>query len=209
MASECTSLHTDPDVSEFDENLSISSQTFSLDLPEDPTLIQTIENLFNNFPEINLSISSSNDNSDEVRFVKEKNIEIKEAIKLNVWKLKAASEKIMNSPTKRSFEELIEDVRQKKESAMEFAVFSDLQTGETENNTEILQEIIMNIKSLNDNLEMAKKNLGSDMQCILALNKEHEILKQHLNQITDHIASSLSIESHETNAGSSCKCEIF
>ena len=209
MTSVCTSLRTDPEVSEFDENLLNSSQHLNFELPPDPTLIENIENLFNNFPETSLSISSSHDNSDEVRFVKAKNIEMKEALRINVWKLKAASEKIVNSPNSKRFEEIIEEAKQKKKSAMELVAFSNLQTGDTENNAEILQEIAINIKNLNDNLEVAKMNLRNDLQSIESLNKEHESLEHQLNQITDRINNSLSIESNENTAGASCKCEIF
>ena len=156
MTSVCTSLRTDPEVSEFDENLLNSSQHLNFELPPDPTLIENIENLFNNFPETSLSISSSHDNSDEVRFVKAKNIEMKEALRINVWKLKAASEKIVNSPNSKRFEEIIEEAKQKKKSAMELVAFSNLQTGDTENNAEILQEIAINIK----NLKKIARDLG-------------------------------------------------
>ena len=67
----------------------------------------------------------------------------------------------------------------------------------------------INIKNLNDNLEVAKMNLRNDLQSIESLNKEHESLEHQLNQITDRINNSLSIESNENTAGASCKCEIF
>lgn len=205
MSSQCTSLRTDSE----EINLSLSDPSFDLDI-SNYSNFPALDTFRNPFPNISFSIESSQDNSEDVRVLQRKNLEIKQVIRENITKLKEASEKIIADPNFGSFQKLIEDTRVQKDLALEAVMFSDLVTGETENNAEILQEIISNVRKLNCNLESAKNNLKTDMEDIEYLETEHENLKFQLNEIATTMCNTLSIEAQEKNISkTTCKCEIF
>ncbi|OMJ87242.1 hypothetical protein SteCoe_11088 [Stentor coeruleus] len=208
MSSVCTSLHTDRSESE-DINLSLSHVSFSLDGFE---AISNDKNMFKSsfpFPEVSFSIHSSNDNSHEVEFIKDKNKEIHQAIVYNVHQLKLSSKNLIEMPECSNLDDFIDGIKSSQISHEVSMREIDGPTRETEGNVEILHEIVCNVKKLNKNLESAKKSLNDDVAYIEKLTKEHDSLKKQLEEITSQICSSISIETVEKPTGkSSCQCLI-
>jgi hypothetical protein len=197
MSSAYPSLHTDL---ELYENLSLSNLSLSLESIDDEVRLDEIHK---SFPSITFSIASSTDRSNEVSFVKTKNAEIYETIKFKISKLKKASKDALIDRVKDIY---IENKRPPSENTYKT---ENLQTKDTENNVEILHEILGNIRILNENLKITKKNLKNDLTDIEELEKEHLELKTKLDLIASKITFSLSMEADEKiDASSSCKCSI-
>ena len=201
MQSIATSLFTDPDVSEMVNNESMSDISYCLNTFEDCS-----NGSANSFPNVSISFESS-DNSEEVRVIRQKTDQIKQAIKSQVFGLRKASEKVFNPSEFLKFQDFIEKIPEKTNNPMNLF---NLKTFETENNVEILHEIITNVRNLNKNLNSAKKSLGFDLKTIEELNKEQDHLKSQITTITSKITYSLSIETEEYFPKTiGCKCNVF
>ena len=153
MHSQASSLCTDPEEDENIENCSLSCISYALDIPKDPLeLIKFHEEELSEFPNVSISLSSSH-SSEDVKTLLELNKEIKQAIRSSVTYLKAASKKIVDSPSPDNHESP-QDFKEQYQSCCSIRIDSDLRlnsdlrTQETEENVEILQQIISNIKNL-------------------------------------------------------------
>ena len=208
MNSNRTSLCTDRSLSE-DIKLDFEQLTYSLaDQNLKLSRASALSDSITSFPSASFSIKSS-DCSDEVNFIKEKNMKIKAAIIYKVSKLRSQAKSLAGD----SDDSLIEFSlirKEQQDAAYDLFKDTDCPTRETEGNLGILQDIVCNVKKLNKSLEDAKKTLDVDHEYIEQLSKEHETLTKQLEEITHNIYGTLDIETSESLEHiSGCKCLSF
>jgi methyl-accepting chemotaxis protein len=156
------------------------------------------EQKISEFPNISISVHSSYDKSDEIAYIKGKNVEIFQALSSKVSKLKKNSEKILDS--------CLEE-KSLEQNPFQACPNCSGQSFDAKNtNLESLKIFVNQVKSLKSTLNGSKQNLNDRMESVKKISDENEMLKCKIEEITVNLGKTL-IDSSSESIG--CSCGIF